>query len=483
MSTTLLLTVYVTVDTTRALLVFGALHSGEGIHLSPSALTFAAEAFKLFLIAIPGVLLTTPKSQGSRFLLKSRGGGGSLNKEDEQEEEGASNWNWESIRPYTRFAIPAVLYGTNNVLYFTGLKITSPALLQVCVLSKLPLTALLHHLVIKKRSSKPMWYSLIILSFGLILAGSPKGLWNQTVGGVSTIEWSDLISGPVIGITVGIVSACSSVYTELALKENNVGFWQAQTYLYFWGTLFAGFAALISHLSTPSTVSSSSNSNSLAFSLIVTITALTGLIVALILRRKDNLVKLVGSSLGITTVFVLQHLWFPNLADGLDFTTSFGIGVLTLATWTYNHYKEIGDDGTITASPISTDNNNNSRSQYSQLSTNSPDDDDDDDENETSSDKVLYPDTPSTSFSSESPIFPPTTSSIGGGGESNNDSSGSTFYTPTPTRLLVGFSLVLLISTLTGLQQQENPTSSAPSVPPSSFSPSIPLHSSSSSSF
>ncbi|GAA5989047.1 hypothetical protein JCM5350_003639 [Sporobolomyces pararoseus] len=457
MSTALLLTLYVTVDTTRALLVFGALHSRSasgGVELSPSLLTFAAEAFKLFLIAIPGVLITTPKEVGrSRFLL-NKDVVGSVN----------NNRNrWETLRPYTKFAIPAALYGTNNVLYFTGLKITSPALLQVCVLSKLPLTALLHHLVIKRRYSKRMWYSLTILSFGLILAGSPQALWNPD----TKIEWSDLISGPVIGLTVGIVSACSSVYTELALKENNVGFWQAQTYLYFWGTLFTGFAALISYLhSSPppipplSTTSSSNLSEALpAFSLIVTITALTGLIVALILRQKDNLVKLVGSSLCITTVFVLQHLVFPK-TDGLDFRTSFGIGVLTLATWTYNHYKEIGDDG---------NNNNNSppppsRSQYSQLSTNSPhseEEEDDENSSSSSSDKIIFqhnPDTPSSSFSSESPIFPPTTTStLSTTGTSNGDD----LYTPTPTRLLIGFSLVLLISTLTSLQPSTTTTTSS----------------------
>jgi len=40
MSAALLLSLYVTVDTTRALLVFGALHSG--VSLAPSALTFGS---------------------------------------------------------------------------------------------------------------------------------------------------------------------------------------------------------------------------------------------------------------------------------------------------------------------------------------------------------------------------------------------------------------------------------------------------------
>jgi len=174
-----------------------------------------------------------------------------------------------------------------------------------------------------------MWYSLLILSFGLILAGSPSTLSSSSTG--SRIEWEDLLSGPVIGLTVGVVSACSSVYTELALKQE-IGFWQAQTYLYFWGTVFAGFAALISS-SSSTTTTTTTRSSLPAFSLVVTVTALTGLVVALILRQRDNLVKLVGSSLCITTVFILQHFFFPLTTEGLNFTTTFGIGILTLATW------------------------------------------------------------------------------------------------------------------------------------------------------
>lgn len=121
MSAAALLSLYVTVDTTRALLVFGALHSG--VELAPSALTFGAEVLKL-VVAVVGVFYTTPAGQ-ARFLLSEKSPNESF---------------YSYARPYLRFAIPAALYGTNNVLYFTGLKITSPALLQVCVLSKVRLS-------------------------------------------------------------------------------------------------------------------------------------------------------------------------------------------------------------------------------------------------------------------------------------------------------------------------------------------------------
>lgn len=70
-----------------------------------------------------------------------------------------------------------------------------------------------------------MWLSLAVLTFGMVVAGCPEQLWDpeQRVN----IRVSDLLSGPLIGLTVGAVSACSSVWTELMLKEK-VDFWQAQ---------------------------------------------------------------------------------------------------------------------------------------------------------------------------------------------------------------------------------------------------------------
>ncbi|GAA5942037.1 uncharacterized protein JCM15063_004277 [Sporobolomyces koalae] len=382
MSAAALLSLYVTVDTTRALLVFGALHSG--VELSPSALTFGSEILKL-TVAIGGVVYYG----GSRFLLSSK----------------TANESWFNYsKPYLRFAIPAALYGTNNVLYLTGLKITSPALLHVCVLSKLPLTALLHHIVIKKRRSRPMWISLAVLTTGLIVAGSPEALWDPSQRG--SIRFSDMISGPVIGLTVGV------------------------TYLYFWGMAFAGFAAIVSSWRSPAMESSSTIASLPAFSLVAIVTAATGLVVALILRQKDNLVKLVGSSLCITTVFVLQHLFFP-VTDGLDFRTTFGIGILTLATWTYNHYKGIGDDSSRSATEPVRD--------YVELSTS-----DDSSPLMNSKDGLpassQVPDTPSSSFSTTTPVMPLASSST------------PDLYTPTPTRLAIGIAFVLVIASLASLQ-------------------------------
>ncbi|GAA5926530.1 uncharacterized protein JCM15063_000301 [Sporobolomyces koalae] len=292
-----------------------------GAILSPSAITFAAEALKL-AVATGGIVASTRGTLSERFLLPPP-------------PHDARPSLSTTIKPYLRFAIPAALYGFNNVLFLEALHFTTPALLQVSVLSKLPFTAILHHFVVRRRKSQSMWLSLAVLTFGMVLAGCPEQLWDPEQR--RNIRVTDLLSGPLIGLTVGAVSACSSVWTELMLKEK-VEFWQAQFYLYLWGFVFTGLAAITANsrvkLDSQSTLASLP-----AFFLVASVTASTGLVVALILRQRDNLVKLVGASLCITTVFVLQHVLFP-LTDGLDFRTTFGIGILTIATFSYNWYKD-----------------------------------------------------------------------------------------------------------------------------------------------
>lgn len=186
-----------------------------------------------------------------------------------------------------------------------------------------------------------MWISLACLSLGLVLAGSPDALWDAEQR--KNIPMRDLIAGPVIGVTIGIVSACSSIWTELVFKDQ-VPFWTAQFWLYLWGTILAAFASILAQVSAsaPSTPPKpDSRSTLLPYLAVVTVAALSGLSVAAILKQKDNLVKLVGSSLCITTLYIGQHVLFP-LAEEVEARQIVGIGILTVSTWAYNYHKDHG---------------------------------------------------------------------------------------------------------------------------------------------
>jgi Capsular polysaccharide synthesis protein len=75
---------------------------------------------------------------------------------------------------------------------------------------------------------------------------------------------------------------------------------------------------------------------------VIATTAATGLCVANILRKKDNLVKLVGTSASMVTIIFAQTVLYPKLRDH-TFTvqTVLGVGIISISTWTYNYYKQL----------------------------------------------------------------------------------------------------------------------------------------------
>lgn len=388
MATAFLLPMYCIVDTSRSLIVFAVMRSGAVV--SPSAITATAEALKL-IVAIGGILYTTKGSLADRFLLPPP-------------QHDAHPTFFSFVKPYLRFAVPALLYGFNNVLFLEALHFTTPALLQVSVLSKLPFTAMLHHLVVRRRKSQAMWLSLAVLTFGMGLAGCPEQLWDAEQR--ASIKVTDLLSGPLIGLTIGAVSACASIWTELMLKEP-VEFYLSQFWLYTFGCIFTGLAAMAAN-SRVAMESQSFIASLPSFFLVASVTAASGLVVALILRQRDNLVKLVGASLCITTVFVLQHLLFP-LTEGLDSRTTFGIGLLTLATFSYNWYKDNDTD----------EHEDRSAGVYLELSTS------EDGDTPTASKTELNSPRPS-----QIPVSAPTS------------------YQPTPAKFAAAFGVILLLSAL-----------------------------------
>jgi hypothetical protein len=74
--------------------------------------------------------------------------------------------------------------------------------------------------------------------------------------------------------------------------------------------------------------------------MVVATTAATGLAVANILRKKDNLVKVVGTSASIITIIAAQFILFPELRQKtFNAQTVAGAGIISISTWIY-HYKK-----------------------------------------------------------------------------------------------------------------------------------------------
>jgi UDP-sugar transporter A1/2/3 len=128
--------VYVFAETIRSNFEYFAFSSNTGL-APPLALIFS----ELLRLTIAAVHLFGPNS-------------------------GSIGISWDGItnrgiKEILRCAIPAALDAGCSLVYFTALGFTSSSILQVFVLAKLPLTAVLHHAWIGRQRNVYVWSSLI----------------------------------------------------------------------------------------------------------------------------------------------------------------------------------------------------------------------------------------------------------------------------------------------------------------------------------
>ncbi|KAB8298845.1 hypothetical protein EYC80_001006 [Monilinia laxa] len=300
-----LLPLYIVGETIRANYAYFAFQTAPQV--TPSLIALLSETLKLAIAAI----IINHSEEGLASIRKKLNG--------------------NSFGDILRYGIPAAFYLTNNLIYFTVLPSTSPSLLQVCMLAKIPATAILHHLWIRKQGNSRSWISLGFLCFGLFLFNIPSG--DNTKG------W---LVAPVAGLVIAIFSAIASIASESLTKTGS--FWESQLWLYLWGVFFS----IISYpIATRMTTDRGTNSKlSVASTVTIAIyfsclTSSVGLIVAAMLRKKDNLTKLVGTSISLLTIAATQYMIFPALrSSGFTVWKITGGLVVMVSTGCYNYFKD-----------------------------------------------------------------------------------------------------------------------------------------------
>lgn len=320
MSKSFLLPAYVCVESVRALVIFSAVQSH--IPISSSQIVFLAELAKLVVALI--------------FLAKSNG--------FQLSTAGRELLFSPELKRYMAISVPAILYLFNTLLYMFALKLTTPSFLHVAILAKLPITAILHHFLVRPQHSANAWTSLVFLTFGLFLFNLPSDFLAIVTGsprsGVEETGTYSSFAGPIIGLLVAVVSGLASTYTEVILKQN-IPFWVAQTWLYAFGSFASAVVFLWNGRGQTTTfVPETLAGVALHISVVVTVAA-TGLTVANILRQRDNLVKIVGTSASIVIIIVAQVALFPHLrATTITMQTMAGLGIISISTWTYSYYQQ-----------------------------------------------------------------------------------------------------------------------------------------------
>jgi solute carrier family 35 (UDP-sugar transporter), member A1/2/3 len=198
-----------------------------------------------------------------------------------------------------KLAVPALLYTLQNNMIYVALANLEATTFQVGYQSKVITTAVLSVLMLNRSLSWNKWVALFILTGGIVA--------TQIRVGAAASETAQA-GNPTVGIAAVLFSAfCSAfagVYFEKILKGTNPSVWMRNAQLAFF-SLIVGIITY--HLSEPPGVQFFQGYNGIVASLIL-IQAAGGLIIAVVVKYADNILKGFATAMSIVLCGALSSI-------------------------------------------------------------------------------------------------------------------------------------------------------------------------------
>jgi len=201
-----------------------------------------------------------------------------------------------------KLGLVSFLYVIQNNLLYVAVSNLDAATFQVSYQLKILTTAVMSVLLLSKVLSKGQWASLVILFVGVALVQVSPDAPDKVV-----------VGNPVLGLVVVIISCVSSafagVYFEKILKGSSSSIWIRNIQLGLWGTAFGLIAVGLKNGSEIKT-GGFFQGFSVIVLMVIGIQAAGGLLVAVVVKYADNILKGFATSISIISSSVLSMICF-----------------------------------------------------------------------------------------------------------------------------------------------------------------------------
>eukprot|EP00282_Hemiselmis_andersenii_P008023 CAMPEP_0114156268 /NCGR_PEP_ID=MMETSP0043_2-20121206/25957_1 /TAXON_ID=464988 /ORGANISM="Hemiselmis andersenii, Strain CCMP644" /LENGTH=430 /DNA_ID=CAMNT_0001251677 /DNA_START=27 /DNA_END=1316 /DNA_ORIENTATION=- len=213
--------------------------------------------------------------------------------------------NW---RMTLKVAVPAFVYMVQNNLLFIATSNLDAATCQITYQLKVLTTALFAVTMLGKRIRPVKWFALCLLVAGIALVQAPS-FSNKAVAATS-------VGNPVLGFSA-VVAACflsgfAGIWFEKILKGSDTSIWIRNIQLGSIGSVGAIVAAYTKDGAAIASGGFFQGYSPLVWSVIGQV-GLGGLLVALVVRYADNILKGFATSLSIVASGVLSTFLIPGL--------------------------------------------------------------------------------------------------------------------------------------------------------------------------
>jgi len=189
-------------------------------------------------------------------------------------------------------AVPAVIYFFNNWLAFLALKSLPPAVYATLAQLKLLTTALFAVLMLGKKLSNSQWRALILLTVGSILVQvNPCAEVEQDVR--SSAATTAALGGTLIMLLYATLSGFAGIWFEKMLKNYSLTLWERNVQLSVTSIVVAIFSLIVFDFDKIM-MNGFFGGYSFVTLLIACTSAIGGILVALVVKHADNIMKVIG---------------------------------------------------------------------------------------------------------------------------------------------------------------------------------------------
>ncbi|KAI3876833.1 hypothetical protein MKX03_015104 [Papaver bracteatum] len=213
---------------------------------------------------------------------------------------------WRSV---CLFPIPSIIYLVHNNVQFATLTYVDTSTYQIMGNLKIVTTGILFRLFLRKKLSNLQWMAIVLLAVGTT---------TSQVKGCGEVSCDSLLSAPMQGYMLGILSACLSalagVYTEFLMKKNSDSLYWQNVQLYTFGVIFNIGRLLLDDFRSgfengPWWQRLFIGYNATTWMVVLNLGS-TGLLVSWLMKYADNIVKVYSTSMAMLLTMILSVYLF-----------------------------------------------------------------------------------------------------------------------------------------------------------------------------
>ena len=220
---------------------------------------------------------------------------------------------FKSAFEFGKMAVPAILYAIQKNLLYTAISNLDAAIFQVAYQGKILTTALFAVIVLRKQLSLRQILALVVLlvGVGMVQLSSLESSKNQEQSGQNNMTGLFAISAACF------TSGFAAIYFEWVLKfstqsatkeQESYALWVRNFQLATFASISAGFGVLLKDWNAIQSGGMYQGFSGLVW-FVVTVEAFGGIVVALVIKYADNILKNFATAISIVTSVIVSAIF------------------------------------------------------------------------------------------------------------------------------------------------------------------------------